>query len=265
MNAVSLREARGLIDVAGAIEYDARRGAFTAEGLTALLELLEADWLTYCEGPIGATRYTVKSEVETRPFVGRNDELEAILAAHFHEFTLGSRPAPRSGIVLIGDLMTHRAWRRTRVYNEWCREVHIEPQAKLCLSPPGSPVGRTLMIDLADDSGRTFGQRERTLLMLIRPALLRPIARAEAARERQRALGLTPRELEVLGLVRDGMTNGEIATQLFVSPATIRSHLEHAFAKIGAHTRTEAIARLSESAEPAQPGIRSRRVEGGRP
>jgi DNA-binding CsgD family transcriptional regulator len=72
---------------------------------------------------------------------------------------------------------------------------------------------------------------------------------------RQRALGLTPRELEVLGFVREGMTNGEIATQLFVSPATVRSHLESAFAKIGAHTRTEAIARLSETGSAAGPGL----------
>jgi DNA-binding NarL/FixJ family response regulator len=101
-----------------------------------------------------------------------------------------------------------------------------------------------VMIDLADDAQRTFGRRERTLLKLIRPSFLLPLARIEAARQRHRALGLTARELEVLGRVRDGLTNGEIAAELFVSPTTIRTHLENAFAKIGAHTRTEAIARL---------------------
>jgi DNA-binding CsgD family transcriptional regulator len=132
------------------------------------------------------------------------------------------------------------------LYTEWCREVHVEPQAKVSLTPAGSSVSRSLMIDLADDTRRCFGHRERTLLALVRPAFLRPIAQAEAARARHRALGLTPRELEVLGLVRDGLTNGEIATALVVSPGTIRTHLENAFAKVGAHTRTEAIARLGE-------------------
>ena len=102
------------------------------------------------------------------------------------------------------------------------------------------------MIDLADDAGRTFGNRERVLLKLIRPAFARPLALAKPSAERHRILGLTSRELEVLGLVRDGLTNGEIATKLFVSPGTIRSHLENAFAKVGAHTRTGAIARLDE-------------------
>jgi DNA-binding CsgD family transcriptional regulator len=37
----------------------------------------------------------------------------------------------------------------------------------------------------------------------------------------------------------------EIATKLFVSSTTVRSHLENAFAKLGAHTRTEAVAHLA--------------------
>jgi DNA-binding NarL/FixJ family response regulator len=124
--------------------------------------------------------------------------------------------------------------------------VHIEPQARISLSVSGSPVRRGLMIDVADDAGRCFGERERSLLELVRQALMRPIALAEAARGRHRSLGLTARELEVLGHLRDGRTNCEIATELFVSPATIRKHLENAFTKLGAHTRTEAVARLRE-------------------
>jgi DNA-binding CsgD family transcriptional regulator len=46
------------------------------------------------------------------------------------------------------------------------------------------------------------------------------------------------------------MTNGEIATKLFISPPTIRTHLENAFAKLSAHTRTEAIARLDAISAP---------------
>jgi DNA-binding CsgD family transcriptional regulator len=251
MNAVSVREARALLDVASAITYDVRTGAFTAECLTALLELLEVDWVTYSEGPIGAGRPSpVKCEVETRPFAGHHAELEAFFTAHFTEYILGCRPAPECGVVLIGDVTTERAWHRTGVYNEWCRVVHLEPQAKLSLTLPGSALGRSLMFDLADDAGRTFGERERTILTLIRPSFMRPIVWAEAVRARHHALGLTPRELEVLDLVRSGMTNGEIAGALVVSPTTIRSHLEHAFAKLGAHTRTEAIARLGELQAP---------------
>jgi DNA-binding CsgD family transcriptional regulator len=246
VQAVSLREVRLLLDVAGALEYDPRRG-FAPAGLGALCELLEADWLTYFERPRAAgSRFTVVTHVGPLRYAGRSDALEAIFWAYQHEFVLGNALAPKDGVVLIGDVAT-RAWRRTAFYNEWCREVlHAEPQAKVCLSATGAPCDRGLIVDLADHAGCSFGHRERTLLELIRPAFLKPIALAEATRERHRELGLTRRELEVLGLVREGLTNGEIARKLFVSPGTIRSHLEHAFAKLGAHTRTEAISRVAE-------------------
>ena len=71
MNVVSVREARALLDVASAVDYDTRAGAFTHACLTPLLELIGADWVTYSEGRRGsAGRGTVKSEVETRPFAG---------------------------------------------------------------------------------------------------------------------------------------------------------------------------------------------------
>ncbi len=114
----------------------------------------------------------------------------------------------------------------------------------MCLSTGGS--FDRLKFDLADDSGRVFGQRERTFMKLIRPAFLQPLALARAVAQHQRALGLTSRELEVLDLVRTGMTNWEIAAKLFISATTVRSHLEKAFGKLGAHTRTEAISRLAD-------------------
>jgi DNA-binding CsgD family transcriptional regulator len=246
VNAVATRDVRALLDVAGAIEYDPRRSAFLPEGLIALCELLEADWVSYCERPVTSLALTVDIEVGTRPFTGHTDALHAVYVAHRYEFPLHWAAAPQDGVMLMGDVTTTHAWRRTAIYNKWCRVVHIAPQATVALQSAGSAVQRSLRIDLADDAGRSFGERERTLLKLIRPSFLRPIALAEASRARHRALGLTHRELEVLGFVRDGMTNGEIATKLFVTPGTVRSHLEHAFAKIGAHTRTEAVARLDE-------------------
>jgi hypothetical protein len=159
MQAVSLRDARALLEIAGAIEYDTERG-FAPEGLTALCELLAADWVSYCERPFGAARHTVKNEVETRPFVGHNDDLETIFWTHLDEYLLGWLPTPDDGVLLMVEVTSDRAWRRTAFYNEWCREVHIEPQAKISLKAAGSRTSLCLMIDLADDSGRTFGHRE---------------------------------------------------------------------------------------------------------
>lgn len=54
-------------------------------------------------------------------------------------------------------------------------------------------------------------------------------------------IGLTTRELEVVRLIAQGHSNTEIAAELFVSDATVKTHINHIFSKLGARDRSQVI------------------------
>ena len=66
---------------------------------------------------------------------------------------------------------------------------------------------------------------------------------AEFVRDQARleALGITPRELEILELIAQGLSNREIAERVFVSENTVKSHSSRIFDQLGARRRTEAV------------------------
>ena len=70
-------------------------------------------------------------------------------------------------------------------------------------------------------------------------------ATGETARKRDPSTvdQLTPQELQIARFVADGLSNKEVAAQLFLSPRTIEHHLRHVFAKLGVKSRTQ-LARL---------------------
>ena len=57
---------------------------------------------------------------------------------------------------------------------------------------------------------------------------------------------LSPAELRVLGYLGSPLTTGDIATELYLSPNTVRTHVRHIYAKLDAHSRGEAVARARE-------------------
>ena len=62
-------------------------------------------------------------------------------------------------------------------------------------------------------------------------------------------IGLTSREAEILLYTAQGKTNKEIATTLYVSPLTVKKHLEHIYGKLGVESRAEALSRALELSE----------------
>jgi ATP/maltotriose-dependent transcriptional regulator MalT len=55
------------------------------------------------------------------------------------------------------------------------------------------------------------------------------------------SLGITPRELEILQLIAEGLSNKEIAERVFVSENTVKTHSSRVFDKLGARRRTQAV------------------------
>lgn len=73
--------------------------------------------------------------------------------------------------------------------------------------------------------------------------LLSRLSQEKEDQESQAVDPLTPRELEVLQLVVEGQTNHEIASALGIGSGTVKSHVEHIIAKLGAADRTQAAVR----------------------
>jgi DNA-binding NarL/FixJ family response regulator len=99
-----------------------------------------------------------------------------------------------------------------------------------------------------DASGEQIHEALRQVLddhAVIDPAVQRHLVDAIAAESAPRPEfpdGLTPREAEVLSLMAGGLSNTEIASRLTVSEATVKSHVNHLYAKIGARDRAQAVA-----------------------
>lgn len=87
----------------------------------------------------------------------------------------------------------------------------------------------------AGEAGEAFGPRALAVV-------LTPARAPDALRAIARAYDLTEREEQVLGLVSRGLTTGEIAARLWVTPYTVQDHLKSVFEKIGVRSRRELMA-----------------------
>ncbi|MGH3178190.1 MAG: helix-turn-helix domain-containing protein [Streptosporangiaceae bacterium] len=63
--------------------------------------------------------------------------------------------------------------------------------------------------------------------------------------------GLSAREVEVMSLIADGQTNGEIAARLFLAEKTVKNHVRRIYSKLGVGSRPAAIAYWRQAAGPA--------------
>lgn len=150
------------------------------------------------------------------------------------------RLRPLETAVRLSDFVSERAKKRHPWYAEVMRPIAQEHECKMLLPAPAG-VSRGFYF-VRDAGSRDFDERDRAVLNVLRPHL-------EAVRRRWEhrhagAVGLTARERELVLLLRDGLTNKEIADRLSISIATVRTHFDNIYEKLGVHTRTAALARV---------------------
>ncbi len=148
----------------------------------------------------------------------------------------------RGEVMMTEDFFSTRQWHSTGMYTDCLGPCGVD---KSLVMPLPGPPGIARRLVFFGRPGRCFGEEHRSAAMLLQPHI------ADALRRRSRrtaARPLTPRQREILRMVAAGHTNTMIASQLGRSAATVRKHLENAFARLGASSRTEAVAKIRPDA-----------------
>lgn len=169
-----------------------------------------------------------------------SDSLEIALADSSgyvvnHVVLYSSRPPSEDPQVCDGPLMlgmVHQ--RRHPVVRHMLRHYGLADGLTL-----GFRYGSDSVIQLAMDRyTRTFSEGDLAMLRMISPALQRLLRMHQTA---ALPASLTMTERRVLQLLATGRSNSDIATDLYVSVATVRKHLEHTYRKLGVHNRMAAV------------------------
>ncbi len=226
-----LDSALAVVAEAGSIQGDQ---PFELPVIERLLDLIPGDRAGYFEyRKPGSTIFSVEISYPD-PFDWGGEQAQALVKWWPLRDNLWDRAEQA---VRDSDLLTQKQWLRNPWYMEGPSRTR-EHEMKVWLPAPVGIV-RGFWFD-RDADGGDFDERDRTVLTLLRPHLAAVRERWE--RRQRPALLLTPRETEILKLVRDGLTNPDIAARLVISPGTVRSHLENIFEKLNVHTRTAALA-----------------------
>jgi DNA-binding CsgD family transcriptional regulator len=246
MTTIKERDAAALLELVHDGATDVGREPFPSRVLLALSRLIPSDaCVGYQEADVAGSFHVV-DQVEV---VGEQPSpaTEAAFDTLGWQNPMHCRLHAREDRVLrLSDFLVRRQ-RRTLEYDAIVWRPHrIDDSLRLWLP---AEQGRSRSIYL-ERSGRNYTNRELTLLSLLRPHLVRMRANAESRRRLARHKGMTPREAEVLGLISRGKTNREIATVLFISPHTVRKHIENIFEKLEVRTRTAAALYAADAALP---------------
>jgi DNA-binding CsgD family transcriptional regulator len=172
------------------------------------------------------------------------EALDQVFWENYPDYPVCRQAARTRSVVKITDFYSARQWHSTGMYTDCHRLQGTEHALTVCLAralPPAAGPGRYVALCLGRGPGPDFSERDRALLTLLRPHLEQ--AYLEAERRRHPVPRLTPRQNDLLRLLAAGHTNTQIARRLGISEATVRTHLENIYARLGVSSRTAAVTR----------------------
>jgi DNA-binding CsgD family transcriptional regulator len=223
----------GVLERAGGLLRDLRSAdspqAYADRVVDSLWDLIPIDEVTFNDIDVSAGRFVVlRTRSVLPPYPGSDSDVYD--PDGDYPFCRGLRPG-EPGVVRMSDVNSRAELDRSPSYQEMLRPYGCRFVVKVAFSSPPSIV-RAVLLARAD---LDFTDPECDLLRLLAPHL------EDGYRRARMAATVTPRELEVLTLVAEGLTNREVAGRLDISPGTVRSHLEHSYSKLGVGTRTAAV------------------------
>lgn len=151
------------------------------------------------------------------------------------------RWTPADGPLRMSEIISERELRRLEYYNDFLRHAHIRDRLRVWLWRSAETAACVTLIR----SDARFSDRDKAVMTVLQPHLAALRERSIiGAVDRPNEAELTIREAQVVALVATGRSNAEIARLLFLSPATVAKHLEHAYRKLRVAGRSEVAAEL---------------------
>jgi DNA-binding CsgD family transcriptional regulator len=201
-----------------------------------LLDLLDADfYASYAWNPR-------KRAFELGVSVNLDDACVMNYERYFqHRHKAGLSRWVRPGVNPVSALISHRDLMRTEIYNEFLRPFGHYYGINLFAFDGRDSIGDAR---IWRRNGRPdFDDNEIELLTLIEPGFTQALKRTALSSASGLLAGvltkLSPRETAVASLAAKGLADKEIARHLNVTFATVRAHLDSAFAKLGVRNRTQ--------------------------
>ena len=257
MGRLAQADLRSITRFLTALEPGAARDPFTRTTLVALADLIGADSAEYFE--LRRFDRAVIARAESEDFDDAPGTDDALRRFGHQNPLRWRRWQPSDGPMRLSATISRRALERLEFHAAFLRPNRLTDLLKVWLHSDDASVACVQLWR----SDSTFDQRAEDILTVLQYHLARARSDASArAGEPEANEPLTRREVEVLTWAMRAEPDEAIAARLGVSTATVGKHLEHAFEKLGVHSRAEALWRVSApDREPA--ANRPRSKEGG--